>query len=114
MVVTIARKLGFASPLFGLAFCFAIVVLYDAMGVRRAAGEQAKVLNKMIFDFPFFTQTRKGAPQGQSLQQGEEDQEATLIPEQLKELLGHTPFEVLGGCVVGILIGVLMPMSLGQ
>ena len=110
MLVTVGRTQGIDSPFFGLAFCFAAIVLYDAMGVRRAAGEQAKVLNKMIFDFPFFRQARKGTPQEQAPRQSEEEQSVTLIPHHLKELLGHTPFEVLAGCALGVVIALLMPI----
>jgi len=111
VVVAMARKLGFASPFFCLAFCLAAIVIYDAMGVRRAAGEQAKVLNKMIFEFPFFKQNREDA-QGQSSDDGQsvEEESIPLIPKELKELLGHTPFEVLGGCILGIVVAMLMPM----
>lgn len=51
LAVATAKKVGYASPEFALALGFAAVVMYDAMGVRRAAGEQAKVLNKMVIDF---------------------------------------------------------------
>ena len=108
VVVAMARKLGFASPVFGLAFCLAAIVIYDAMGVRRAAGEQAKVLNKMIFEFPFFKQNREEAHSDDG--QPTDDESVPLIPKELKELLGHTPFEVLGGCILGIVVAMLMPM----
>ena len=109
-VVVMGRTVGVASPLFGLTFCFAAVVIYDAMGVRRAAGEQAKVLNRMIFEFPFFKLKRQEPSQQQAKPQAEEEGGIPLIPKQLKELLGHTPFEVLGGCLLGVLIGVFMPI----
>lgn len=48
LTVALSRKLGFTSPEFALSLVFAAVVMYDAMGVRRAAGEQAKVLNKIV------------------------------------------------------------------
>ena len=113
MVVAMARKVGFESPLFGLAFCIAAIVIYDAMGVRRAAGEQAKVLNKMIFEFPFFNrqkQEQKPEPLPEEKSGEQEGHIIPLIPKELKELLGHTPFEVLGGCMLGILIALVMPM----
>ena len=70
--------------------------MYDAMGVRRAAGEHARVLNKMI----------------------EEDQKADIDyfddededPKELKEFLGHTPLEVLGGALLGIIIAMIVPV----
>ena len=108
VVVAMARKVGVTSPLFGLAFCFAAVVIYDAMGVRRAAGEQAKVLNRMIFEFPFFKLRRESAAQ-ESVEESSVSG-VPLIPKQLKELLGHTPFEVLGGSMLGLFIGMVMPI----
>ncbi len=48
ITIAIAKKVGYSSPEFALALAFACVVMYDAMGVRRAAGEQAKVLNRMV------------------------------------------------------------------
>ena len=115
MVVATARKAGISSPVFGVAFCIAAIVIYDAMGIRRAAGEQAKVLNKMIFEFPFFKKMRVGEQeqeaQEQTLAETDGEQSITLIPKELKELLGHTPFEVLGGCMTGILIAFFMPMT---
>ena len=50
ITIAIAKKVGYSSPEFALALAFACVVMYDAMGVRRAAGEQAKVLNRMVLD----------------------------------------------------------------
>lgn len=91
LVVAVARKIGFASPEFAIAFILAAVVMYDAMGVRRAAGEQAKILNKMLET------------------QGEDDDG----PEQqaeLKEYLGHTPMQVLAGSLLGILLATVIPV----
>lgn len=110
------RKVGFDSPLFGLALCFAAVVMYDAMGVRRAAGEQAKVLNRMVFEFHF--------PSFQKLTgQGEKNKEQTqpavsqlkketmpLLDKEFKENLGHTPLEVCGGILLGVLVAAFMPV----
>ena len=96
LALAVSRKLGFASPEFAIAFIFAVVVMYDAMGVRRAAGEHARDLNKMI----------------------EEDQKADIDyfddededPKELKEFLGHTPLEVLGGALLGIIIAMIVPV----
>ena len=98
---------------------FACVVMYDAMGVRRAAGEQAKVLNRMVLDMNdadslFAVLTGK-------VNQDEEDDEPELEPsdlevheqpetKELNEFLGHTPLEVLGGALLGILIGMIIPI----
>ena len=120
IAIAIARKLGFDSPLFGLAFAFAAVVMYDAMGVRRAAGEQAKVLNKMIFEFSIFHLFGGGEQEDSSnkMQENNSTQEnestdensSPLIDKELKEFLGHTPFEVLGGCLLGFLVAIFMPV----
>lgn len=120
IAIAMARKLGFASPEFGLALAFAAVVMYDAMGVRRAAGEQAKVLNRIVFEFrlPFFQRLNRqkdleqqpGEPDERSLEQEAEKDTAPLLDKELKEFLGHTPMEVLGGCLLGILVSVFMPV----
>ncbi len=78
---------GFDSTLFALSFGIAAVVMYDAAGVRRAAGQQAQVLNKMIDEW------------------GHGD--FTSAETRLKELLGHTPIEVIAGAVLGIIIAVI-------
>jgi acid phosphatase family membrane protein YuiD len=104
IAVAMANLQGFSSPEFGLALAFAAVVMYDAMGVRRAAGEQAKVLNRIVFEFPW-DQKRKGIEEGE-----EEEETIPLLSKELKEYLGHTPFEVLGGCLLGILVALFMPV----
>lgn len=76
---------GFSSPLFALAAVLAIVVMYDASNVRRAAGEQAKILNYMMDHW-----------MGMS---------PALFGKELKELLGHTPVQVFAGALLGIAIG---------
>lgn len=73
---------GFESTIFALAAVFALIVMYDAAGVRRAAGKQARVLNAIIEDL----------------------NRRELHPERLRELLGHTPVEVVAGALLGVLI----------
>lgn len=87
MAVSSGLELGFSSPIFALAFVFAMVTMFDAQGVRRAAGEQAKILNKVIDDI--YWQGKIGGG-------------------QLKELLGHTPFQVLIGSIIGALIALAL------
>jgi len=102
LVIAMARKEGFTSPLFAMAIIFAVVVMYDAMGVRRAAGEQAKVLNKIVFNFnKLFDSSDKDT----------EPDENDLPERELKEYLGHTPLEVLGGALLGILIAMLFEVK---
>lgn len=88
-VMSIATKIGieygFSSGIFALALAFALVVMYDAAGVRRAAGTQAKILNLIIEDL----NSKRG-----------------IEISRLKELIGHTPFEVLAGALLGIIIGI--------
>ena len=94
LTTAIARVYGLASPIFALALVFSSVVMYDATGVRRAAGEQAKVLNRLL---------REKSRTKQEYQK--EAQKA------LKELLGHTPLEVLAGAVLGIVLGLCLPVN---
>lgn len=86
LAVVIGKIYGWNSGLFGLAVAFAFIVMYDAAGVRRAAGRQAKVLNKLVH-----THMDRMEFEG-----------------KLKELLGHTPLEVLMGALLGILMGLLL------
>jgi uncharacterized protein len=80
----IGQTLGWASSEFAVAVVFAIIVMYDAAGVRQAAGKQARILNQMIdelfHEHPNFNGDR------------------------LKELLGHTPVQVIVGSALGITI----------
>ena len=86
MTLMIGFNSGFESPLFAIAVVFTIIVMYDAMGVRFAAGQQAIVLNKIIEDIY---------------------SEKISEKEKMKELIGHTPFEVFVGGIVGILTAVI-------
>ena len=81
------------------------IVMYDAMGVRRAAGEQAKVLNKIVIDFKEMFQMLR--EEVDALARGAEEGEGE--EKRLKEFLGHTPLEVLCGALLGILIAALIP-----
>ncbi len=83
----IGQTMGWSSPEFAIACLFAVIVMYDAAGVRQAAGKQAKILNQ-ITDELF-------------------QDEHNLNEEKLKELLGHTPFQVVVGLVLGITISML-------
>lgn len=76
---------GFSSPLFAIAAVIAIVVMYDAANVRKAAGEQAKILNYIMDHWT--------------------EMKPALFGKELKELLGHTPFQVLMGGVLGVAVG---------
>lgn len=78
---------GFTSTTFAVSVVFALIVMYDAAGVRRAAGQQAKILNKIVEDW--------------------EHKKYSDTEKKLKELLGHTPIEVFAGAVLGIAIALL-------
>ena len=78
---------GFGSPIFAIAFVVAMIVIYDATGVRRHAGDQARVINLMIDEL------LTGHP---------------LAEKELKEVLGHTPREVVGGIALGIIVAILV------
>ena len=74
---------GFDSLTFAVAFGAALITMYDAAGVRRAAGKTAACLNRMMDDFY--------------------NNDVQAIGGKLKELLGHTPFEVIMGAIFGVL-----------
>lgn len=77
----IGFEAGFDSPLFAIAIAFTVITLFDAQGVRRWSGRQAQVLNKMLEDMYFRRRIQE---------------------QRLKELLGHTPLEVLAGMGIGV------------
>ena len=85
--ILVGKALGFDSATFALALAFAGVVMYDAAGIRRAAGKQARILNKIV-STPGLTQVK--------------------VNEKLTELLGHTPFQVFVGALIGIIVGVII------
>lgn len=87
LAVLIGKEYGFSSPIFALATVFAVVVMYDACGVRRAAGKQAKLLNKII-STPGLT--------------------GVQVQERLVEVLGHTPVQVFVGALIGIIAGAIL------
>lgn len=81
--VSVGRVRGWDSAECAISLVFALIIMYDAAGVRRAAGKQARILNQIV----------------QDLQQGGKLAEEG---ERLKELLGHTPVEVLAGALLGL------------
>ena len=84
LMLSIGVQETVASPLFALAFALAAVVIYDAMGVRRETGRQGAVLNQIITEVMV-----EGKP---------------ITEQQLKELVGHSPLEVAGGLIVGMVV----------
>ncbi len=100
-VIATSRQLDVRSPEFAIIFIIAMVVMYDAMGVRRAAGMHAKEINKM---------NRLIEDNSEIFEDDSELGNMGNNGKELKEYLGHTPFEVLGGALLGILIALLVPM----
>jgi acid phosphatase family membrane protein YuiD len=87
LATAVGIREGLRSTSFAIAFVFAIVVMYDAAGVRRAAMAQAKILNQIIDEL------FQGHP---------------ISETRLRELLGHTPFEVLMGALLGVVVSFLV------
>ncbi|MEA2683402.1 MAG: uncharacterized protein QOK05_1730 [Chloroflexota bacterium] len=87
LTTLIGTRRGIASPEFAVSAIFSAVVMYDATGVRRAVGIQARVLNRIVDDL--------------LRQQG-------LNEDRLRELIGHTPFEVYAGGALGILLALFL------
>lgn len=88
LTTAVGLREGFTSTLFSVSLYFSLIVMYDATGLRRAAGMQAAVLNRIV-DEVFIHHRRAGET-------------------RLKELLGHTPLEVLVGAGLGILFAVAL------
>ena len=79
---------GFQSPAFAISFALAAVVIYDAMGVRRETGKQGALLNRIV---------REVLIEGKR-----------ITEDELKELVGHTPLEVLGGLVLAVIMVIVI------
>lgn len=87
LCTAVALICGTNSIEFSISFVFAIIVMYDATGIRREAGKHAKALNQILFEGNYSNDTKE--------------------IKEFKEFLGHTPFEVLIGGLLGILIAFL-------
>lgn len=92
MATVAAITQGLRSPIFGVTAILALIVMYDSLGVRRMAGEQAMALNKLV---KALSQSRLGLPESPALH----------------ELKGHTPLEVLGGALLGSAMAALFNTS---
>lgn len=86
LATLVGKNEGITSPIFAVAIIFACVVMYDAAGVRRAAGKQAKLLNKLV-ETPGLSGVQVG--------------------EKLVEVLGHTPTQVIVGAIIGVIAGLI-------
>jgi hypothetical protein len=89
LATSIGVTQGFDSVYFALAASFALVVMFDAQGVRRATGRQAYILNKIMDDIYWQGKIKEG---------------------RLRELIGHTPIEVIGGFLLGVTIALVAQM----
>ena len=87
LTTSLGLEFGWESPYFAMALVFSLVVMYDASGVRRAVGKQAIILNTMIADVY---------------------KHRHIEQEKLKELVGHTPYEVIVGAILGIVVANFM------
>ena len=96
MVIATARSEGIHSAIFAVAAVVAIITMHDAMGVRRETGEQAKVLNRMFTEWMDQGFEQFQLPHGK----------------KLKEMVGHTPLQVVAGFLVGLVVGLLYPLGL--
>ena len=86
LATLIGKYEGVDTPIFALSLIMAFVVMYDACGVRRAAGKQAELLNKII-ETPGLT--------------------GVEVQERLVEVLGHTPIQVFVGALIGVVVGLI-------
>jgi acid phosphatase family membrane protein YuiD len=87
MTTAVGKYAGVSSAAFAIALIFSFVVMYDAAGLRRAAGRQAAVLNRLVEDLVHM--------------RGMQEQ-------RLRELLGHTPVEVVVGAMLGVGVGLIL------
>jgi acid phosphatase family membrane protein YuiD len=87
MTTAVGKYAGVSSASFAVALIFSFVVMYDAAGLRRAAGRQAAILNRLVEDLMHM--------------RGVQEQ-------RLRELLGHTPFEVVVGAILGVVVGLIL------
>lgn len=86
LATLVGKYQGVDSPIFAVSLILALVVMYDACGIRRAAGKQAALLNKII-ETPGLT--------------------GVQVSEKLVEVLGHTPVQVFVGAFIGLVVGLV-------
>ncbi len=87
LTTAVGKLAGYGSPIFAVSLVFSLIVMYDASGVRRSVGKQAKLLNYLVIEL---------------------FEHKHLEEDKLKELVGHTPFEVIAGAILGMVVGNLM------
>lgn len=84
-----ALRYGVSSFEFAVCFVLSMVVMYDATGVRRETGKQAKLLNSILSENPLKLN-------------------AEVLQEKLKEYVGHTPLQVVAGAILGICLALVI------
>lgn len=87
LATLVGLERGFSSTDFAIVTVFALIIMYDASGVRRAVGKQATIINQMLDDL---------------------HHKKHIEQKRLKELIGHTPKEVLFGAILGIITALVM------
>lgn len=87
LVIAVGYDSGLNTVQFAIAVIFAIIVIHDAVGVRQETGKQAQILNHIMFDTTVFDDLD--------------------FEKRLKEYVGHTPFQVLVGAIVGVLVSII-------
>ena len=97
LTMSAALCYGLGSFEFAVSFVVAMVVMYDAVGVRRETGKQAKLLNWMMTENPFKLKLN--------------ELNAEIVQETLKEYVGHTPLQVVAGAILGIIIALLVNLQ---
>lgn len=90
LAIMTARVEGISSTAFAICFSLAMIVMYDACNVRKEAGEHARIINILIEEWV--------------------EKENLKMDKDLKELLGHTPFEIIIGAILGCLVGGFFPV----
>ena len=80
-------KYGVGSFEFAISFVLSMIVMYDAIGVRRETGKQAKLLNSILMENPL-------------------KRSAEVLQERLKEYVGHTPLQVVAGALLGVFLAI--------
>jgi len=93
LLTVVAINNGVSSSLFGVAMVFSLIVMYDASGVRQSVGKHAKVLNQLVAHLKANDKI---------------EFDNAILNKNLKESLGHTILEVLGGALVGIIVALII------
>ena len=104
LTISIFMGEGYESPLFAVTLVVALVVMTDAMGVRLETGRQAKLINDFIESIP--RDPKSGLPIFYDFK----NWKFTIPEKALKEFIGHTPLEVFAGLIIGVAVGILLPV----